>query len=131
MTKKELSKLFYIRKEIKIIEKTLNNYYEDHPVLSAISVEGNSGKTNKVSSKVEEYTIKRQQLQENLFLLKCELYEEEAKMLDCIRTIEEPHLRCIVELRCFHGLSWKKIGLELKTDEEAARKYFERSFAEN
>ena len=121
MTKKELSQLYYLRKEIKEQQRRLSE-------LEALATSCNAKITglpngNRVSDKIGNYTTEIADLK-NLIeknLEKC--IEEHKKLTTFINNIEDSQLRLILTLRYIDHLTWQQIAFKIgKYDEKYPRR---------
>lgn len=118
---KNLNKLYWIKKEIKQIKKEIKQIEEEIKeltVLSAVSFNGMpSG--NSVSSPVERFNERLEELKRNLAIKHAEKLEKHAESLEekeriekYIETIENVEIRVIARSRFIECKSWQKIGDE-------------------
>lgn len=125
MTKKELSQLYYLRKEIKEQQRRLSE-------LEALATNCTAKITglpngNGVSDKIGNYTTEIADLK-NLIeknLEKC--IEEHKKLTTFINNIEDSQLRLILTLRYIDHLTWQQIAFKLNFyNESIPRKKYNR-----
>ena len=104
---KHLNKLYWIKKEIKQIEEQI----KELTVLSAVSFNGMpSG--NSVSSPVERFNERLEELTQKLAIKHAESLEEKERIERYIETIEDVEIRVIARARFIECKSWQKIGDE-------------------
>ena len=104
---KNLNKLYWIKKEIKQIEEQI----KELTVLSAVSFNGMpSG--NSVSSPVEKFNERLDDLKQKLAIKHAESLEEKERIEKYIETIDEVEIRVIARARFIECKSWQKIGDE-------------------
>lgn len=129
MTKKELSQLYYLKKEIKEQQKRLSE-------LEALATSCTAKITglpngNGISDKIANYATEIADLK-NLIaknLAKC--IEEYKKLTTFINNIEDSQIRLILTLRYINHLTWQKIAFKLNFyDESIPRKIHNRIFSE-
>ena len=104
---KHLNKLYWINKEIRQIEEQI----KELTVLSAVSFSGMpSG--NSVSSPVEKFNERLEDLKQKLAIKHAESLEERERIERYIETIEDVEIRVIARARFIECKSWQKIGDE-------------------
>ena len=104
---KNLNKLYWIKKEIKQIEEQI----KELTVLSAVSFSGMpSG--NSVSSPVEKFNERLDNLKQKLAIKHAESLEEKERIEKYIETIDDVEIRVIARSRFIECKSWQKIGDE-------------------
>ena len=104
---KNLNKLYWIKKEIEQIEEQL----KELTVLSAVSFSGMpSGNT--VSSPVEKFNERLDNLKRKLAIKHAESLEETERLERYIETIEDVEIRVLARARFIECKSWEKIGDE-------------------
>ena len=104
---KNLNKLYWIKKEIKQIEEQI----KELTVLSAVSFSGMpSG--NSVSSPVEKFNERLEDLKQKLAIKHAESLEEKERIERYIETIDDVEIRVIARARFIECKSWQKIGDE-------------------
>lgn len=123
---KELNTLYWLKKERKSIE----NQIKELTVLSAVSMSGMPN-GNKVSSPVERFNERLEQLKEKL-QRKCEeILTETERIEEYIENITDAEIRVIARKRFIDNKTYQAIGSELYIDGTTARKklkrYFERT----
>lgn len=112
-----LNKLYWIKKEIKQIE----NLIKELTVLSAISYSGMpSG--NAVSSPVEKFNERLDNLKRKLAIKHEESLAEEERIEKYIETIDDVEIRVLARARFIECKSWQKIGDENFMDRTTAYK---------
>ena len=104
---KHLNKLYWIKKEIKQIEEQI----KELTVLSAVSFNGMPSE-NSVSSPVERFNERLEELKEKLAIKHAESLEEKERIERYIETIEDVEIRVIARARFIECKSWQKIGDE-------------------
>ena len=100
MTNKELSQIFYIKKETEITEKRIED-------LKNIINDLNITKSN------NDDFLKMQKLETKLKLLKDELYLEMNKIQDYINNVDDSLVRLIITLRCIDCYSWDEVSIAI------------------
>lgn len=116
MTEKELSRYFWLKKEVKILENQLEEFGSG---VSAISFEEKIGSSG-LSLSIQE---KRAILLEKLFNARLTALEEYIKIESYIDKVDDDEIRSIMKLRFQDLKNWDEIGEELYIDRTtAARK---------
>lgn len=114
---KNLNKLYWIKKEIEQIEEQL----KELTVLSAVSFSGMpSGNT--VSSPVEKFNERLDNLKRKLATKHAESLEETERLERYIETIDDVEIRVLARARFIECKSWQKIGDENYMDRTTAYK---------
>lgn len=119
MTRKELERVYYLKRELKIWERRYNELLADMSQ-DTIAPDGMPySKTNKVSSPTESKAI---QIADHAELIRGQL----AKIRIAIREveafifgIEDPLTRQIVELRCIDCMKWADVADNIGSKETA------------
>lgn len=121
MTKKELSQLYYLKKEIKEQQRRLSELEALATSCTAKITGLPSG--NGVSDKIANYATEIADL-ENLIsenLKQC--IKEYKKLTIFIKSIEDSQLRLILTLRYINNFTWQQIAFKIgKYDEQFPRK---------
>ena len=123
---KKLNRLYWLTQEKAQIE----NQIKELTVLSAVSMSGMpNGK--KVSSPVERFNIRLEQLKEKLQRKCAEILTETERIENYIEKIEDAEVRVIARKRFIENKTFQTIGDELFIDKSTAYKkldkYFERT----
>ena len=113
MTEKELSRYFYLKKEVKSIEDKLIEFGDG---VSATSYEEKIGSSG-VPSSIQE---KRAILIEKLINARLTALEEYIKIETYINKVEDSEIRSIMILRFQELKNWEQIGYELHMDRTTA-----------
>ena len=109
MTKKELSRIYYLEKEIAMWEKEL----EDLECMSLVSGSMGDGQPRgqKVPrSKVEDNVIKRMGIQAKMQELLEECEKSKVEIMDWIKSIDDSLIRQIIYYRCIKVMSWVSVA---------------------
>ena len=123
---KKLNKLYWLKQEKAQIE----NQIKELTVLSAVSMSGMpNGK--KVSSPVEMFNIRLEQLKEKLQRKCAEILTETERIEKYIESIDDAEVRVIARKRFIENKTFQTIGDELFIDKSTAYKkldkYLERT----
>ena len=120
---KNINTLYYLKQERIQIE----NQIKELTILSAVSMSG-MPKGNSVSSPVERFAERLEQLKEKL-QRKCEeILAETERIEECIENIDDVEVRLIARKRFIENKTYRVIGAEMYNDETTARKKLKRYF---
>ncbi len=119
MTEKELSRYYWLKKEVKILENQLEEFGSG---VSATSFEEKIGHSG-VSISLQE---KRALLIEKLINARLDALEEYIRIETYINKIEDSLIRAIMILRFQELKSWDEIGIELDKDRTTVAKLLRR-----
>mgnify|MGYP003297243679 CR=1 FL=1 len=119
MTEKELSRYFYLKKEVKSIEDKLIEFGDG---VSATSYEEKIGSSG-VPSSIQE---KRAILIEKLINARLTALEEYIKIETYINKVEDSEIRSIMILRFQELKNWDEIGEELHMERTTVSKKLRR-----
>ncbi len=119
MTEKELSRYFWLKKEVKNIENQLEEFGCG---IGAVSYEEKVGSSGIYTSIQEKRAI----LIEKLINARLDALEEYLKIESYIDTIEDSEIKTIMRLRFQQLKSWDEIGIELDKDRTAVSKKLRR-----
>lgn len=110
MTRKDLEKVYFLKRELKMWEKRLEELYADISQ-DTVSPDGMPySKTNKVSSPTESKAI---QIADHIDLIRGKQAEIRMAIREVeafIVGIEDPLIRQIVELRCAFCMTWEEVA---------------------
>ena len=110
MTRKDLEKVYFLKRELKMWEKRLEELYADISQ-DTISPDGMPySKTNKVGSPTESKAI---QIADHIDLIRGKQAEIRMAIREVeafIVGIEDPLIRQIVELRCAFCMTWEEVA---------------------
>ena len=116
MTKKELSQLYYLKKEIKEQQKRLA---ELEAVAINCSTEITGLPTGKgISDKIGNYAAQIADLKALLDLNLKKCFYELNRIDRFIQSVEDSQIRIILTLRYIQGLSWQKIAYAIGEHDE-------------
>ena len=120
MTEKELSKYYWIKKEIKEIEEKLEElgFGLGSPIMNDMP------KVHDNTSPVEKLAERRMQLIEIYIEKRISALEEHIKIERFIETIDDPEMRLIIRYRHLDLMKWEQIAERVYMDRTTvARKY--------
>lgn len=119
MTEKELSKYYWLKKEVKHIEEQLEEFGSG---VSATSFEEKIGSSGTPSSIQEKRTL----LIEKLINARLTALEEYIKIETYINKVEDTEIRAIMIMRFQELKNWDEIGEELHMDRTTVPKKLRR-----
>lgn len=116
MTKKELSQLYYLKKEIKEQQRRLAELEETATNCSAQITGLPSGRG--ISDKTGNYAAQIADLKALLDsnLKKC--FDELNRLNRYIQSVDDSQMRMILRLRYIQGLTWQRIAFEIGEHDE-------------
>jgi hypothetical protein len=132
MTRKDLEKVYFLKRELKMWEKRLEELYADISQDSVAADGMPHSVTNKVSSPTESKAI---QIADHIDLIR----GKQAEIRMAIREVEafivgidDPLIRQIVELRCACCMSWDEVADRIgnKNTAENVRQIYHRFLRE-
>lgn len=127
MTRKKLSQVYFLDKEIKMRERQLAELVQRSQVKSPQITGMPFQNTGEVSDKVMETAIKIITFQEQLEAYKDALQIEKESIERWAMSLDDSYLRQIVHYRCYELMSWTKIAVLLNTTEGSVKMYYNRS----
>lgn len=110
MTRKDLEKVYFLKRELKMWEKRLEELYADISQDSVAADGMPHSVTNKVSSPTESKAI---QIADHIDLIRGKQAEIRMAIREVeafIVGIEDPLIRQIVELRCAFCMTWEEVA---------------------
>ena len=119
MTEKELSRYFYLKKEVKTLENQLEEFGDG---VSATSYEEKIGHSG-INTSIQE---KRAILIEKLINARLTALEEYIKIETYINKVEDTEIRSIMVLRFQELKNWEQIGDELHMERTTVSKKLRR-----
>lgn len=128
MTRKELSSLYWLNKEIAMWERKLEEM-RANTGLSAINMDG-MPHSHSVSSAVESAALAEADTLLLIADMKSLAVHKRNELYHFIQTIEDPLLAMVVQYRCIDCQTWEDVAMSIgpNTSGEACRKMFERAF---
>ena len=121
MTKKELSQLYYLKKEIKEQQKRIKEL-EDAATSCSSKIDGlPSGEG--INDKIGNYAVQIADLKSLLDLNLKKCFYELNRLNRYIQSVEDSQMRMILTLRYVRGLTWQKVAYEIgEKDEQYPRR---------
>lgn len=130
MTKSELCRLFYIKKEIRAYKEKLEKMEATDgvgsPTLTAAPA--HSGKISNIAAQI---AIERADIKTQLAKLELAAAKKEKEILEFIQTIDDPYYRTIIIYRHIELLQWPQIADKMGTTEGSVRKAHDRFLLKN
>lgn len=133
MTRKELSQVYYMKRELKIWEQKLADLRER----SLLSVQQISGmpfaNTNEVNDTTFNYISQIMETQAAIDEFRLKVEAKISEIEKYLVTLDDSLLRLIIEYRCCQCRTWRDTAIMIGagTTEESIRKYFNRKFPKN
>lgn len=124
MTEKELSRYFWLKKEVRKIENQLLEFGDG---VSATSFEEKIGSSG-VAKSLQE---KRMEIIEKLINARLDAIEEYLKIENYIDKVEEVEIKTIMRLRFQELKNWDEIGEELHMDRTTVSKKVRKYISHN
>lgn len=129
MTKKELSQLYYLKKEIKAQQKRIKEL-EAVATSCASNINGlPSGEG--ISDKIGNYASQIADLKSLLDLNLKKCFYELNRLNRYIQSVEDSQMRMILTLRYVRGLTWQKIAFEIGEHDEQYPRRKHNAFLKN
>lgn len=116
MSEKELSRYYFLKKEVEEIEERLQEFGNG---VGSSKIKEVITSHSGVSASIQE---KKMQLVELYMERRISALEEYLKIENYISSIEEPEVRVIMEMRFLKLKNWEQIGDELYQDRTTAPK---------
>ena len=123
---KKINTLYWLKQEKAQIE----NQIKELTVLSAVSMSGMPSGSN-VSSPVERFNIRLEQLKEKLQKKCAEILTETERIEEYIENIEDAEIRVMARMRFIENKTFQTIGDELYVDKSTAYKKLKQFFTDN
>lgn len=129
MTKKELSQLYYLKKEIKEQQRRL----KELEILATNCTSKITGlpNGNGVSDKIANYATEIADLKSLLDLNLKKCFYELNRLNRFIQSVEDSQMRMILTLRYIQGLTWQKIAYAIGEYDEQYPRRKHNSFLKN
>lgn len=108
-TKKELLQIYYLEREIKNIQRIIDNL-SDVDIKSPMSAEVIVSPTNNPGNPTATVGVNLADLSERLKRLQQQCQQQRLKILAYIEQIEDSYLRQIVMLRCLNLYTWQEVA---------------------
>lgn len=110
MTNKELSQLYYLKREQKLIEERIKEIQAKVTKVTTSFENDGAGKPSSSCAKFEPLIDKQMELECQLASLQQRINEETYKIQGYILKIDDSLIRLIITLRCLYCYSWEKVA---------------------
>lgn len=127
MTRDELEQIYYLNRELRVLERELERICGQSLIQSPLpNASHGSGISDKVGRLAERCVDLEQLIREK----KAEIQQQRDKALEYIYSIPDSLIRQVVYYRCVSLMSWKRVAYEVggKNTEESVRKIYTRFF---
>ena len=108
MTKKDLSRIYCIEKEISMWEQELQKL-NDESLISSPGLDGMPGGSFKPESQQEKRVIAKLTIEQTINGLYDELLRVRTELTTWIASIDDSYLRQILYHRCVQAMSWQEV----------------------
>lgn len=127
MTRDELEQIYYLNRELRVLERELERICGQSLIQSPQSFASHG---SGVSDKVGRLAQKRVDTEQLIRDKKAEIQQQRDKALEYIYNIPDSLTRQVVYYRCVSLMSWKRVAYEVggKNTEESVRKVYTRFF---
>ena len=127
MSKKELSQLFWLNKEIVMWQQKLTRL-ENQSLVKGHQLTGMPSSDNRTTSKVENRAIVLEEIREHILNLQNRAEREQVRILKYIEGIEDCFIRQIIQYRFLELKSWKEVAASMggENTSESVRKALQR-----
>ncbi len=116
MTERELSKFYWLKKEIKDIENRIEEFGTG---LSAMKIDDG---IKKIGGKLNTVEEKYMELKEMYLERRAMALEEYIKIENYINSVDDPEIRLITRKRFLDLKNWEQIGYEMNYDRTVVAK---------
>lgn len=128
MTKKELSQIYYLNREVKMWQREL----DEISLVRSPPLEDNGGRSAGTSDSTANAVQRREQIQTIISGKLAEIQLKLAEMMDFINSIPDSQTRQIFTYRCINGMSWNEVADRVGGNtEDSVRKVFTRYCRKN
>lgn len=131
MTYEEAMEIYYIKAEIKSLQKELQQHEESRRYYKTVILTDMPKGRGQNKNSTDEYLIKEQNLKDMLRYSLNMLQNELIRFEEFLKSIKNAEMRTILRLRCINNMGWQEIGDEIGVDRTTASKMFRRFFAQN
>lgn len=132
MTREEVSKIYYIDREIEMWKRQLSDLKNDSRIKAQNITGMPHANTNLTTDPTGKAVEKIEEVEEILNRLLTELQEQKKKVYAYIATIQDSLMRQIVMYRCISLCSWQDVAMYVggENTADAVRMKFNRHFEE-
>lgn len=127
MTVEELSGIYYINKEIEILEAELYNLRNNQNFYSK-NIISDMPRGGQAKDMFVEFTEKLRAVEQMLQYSLKRLQLERLKVEEFLNTVADPELRLIMRLRAVNNMKWEDIGFEIGLERTTVSKKFFKYF---
>lgn len=126
MTREQAEQIYYIKKEINIIESEIRELERGRTYLSGVTYSDMPKAAGQADSMAEsdKYLDQEKALMEMLRHTKAQLLRSLMDMNRFLITIKDSEMRAILRLYCVEGWTWREIGQELHMHLSTANKKY-------
>lgn len=130
MTRKELSQVYYLKRELRMWEQKLQELREKSLIGSKEITDMPFANTGELHDTTFEYISQIMELQADIEAFRLNIERKIEEIEKFIMTLEDSFLRQIIEYRCIQGKTWEQTAMMIGygTSGESCRKYFDRRF---
>ncbi len=127
MTVEELSGIYYINKEIEILETELYDLRNNQNFYSK-NIISDMPRGGQAKDMFVEFTEKLRNIEKMLQYSLKRLQLERLKVEEFLNTVADPELRLIMRLRAVNNMKWEDIGFEIGLERTTVSKKFFKYF---
>jgi len=130
MTRKELSQVYYLKRELKMWEQKLSDL-RSQSLVKAQQISGMPfANTNEISDATFEHVSRIMELQADIDVFRLNIEKKISEIEKYIQTLDDSLLRQIIEYRCCQCKSWRETAAMIGagTTEDSIRMYFNRKY---
>lgn len=130
MTYEEAMEIYYIKAEIKSLQKELQQHEESRRYYKTVILTDMPKGRGQNKNSTDEYLIKEQNLKDMLRYSLNMLQNELIRFEEFLKNIKNAEMRTVLRLRCINNMGWQEIGDEIGVDRTTASRMFRRFFAQ-
>lgn len=125
MTKKELSQIYYINREIEMWQRELSSIYS----LESVNLDG-MPRGSSIGDATGEKAVRAAQIRDIIEGLLAKLQMKRKEVYEFIATLDDPLMRQIVMYRCLSLCTWEEVAMYVggKNTADSVRMLFNRFF---
>lgn len=131
MTYEEAMEIYYIKAEIKSLQKELQQHEESRRYYKTVILTDMPKGRGQNKNPTDEYLIKEQNLKDMLRYSLNMLQNELIRFEEFLKNIKNAEMRTVLRLRCINNMGWQEIGDEIGVDRTTASRMFRKFFAQN
>ena len=130
MSREEFKQLFYLDKEIQVLEQEKEEA-ETNAMACTQKITPAPGGTNAPGNKIETGAVKAADIDGVIDYILYRRNQEKANLLMLIDQVEDAEMRMILHFRYLKGLSWRDVARKMGTTESAVKNKELRFFKKN